>query len=94
MNKVIIKVTKADYYDAVQIFIDGVPYGRKTGNSTFEIPVAPGRHVLHGVYDNNEPAYRGLSHALGPIEFQADGKDVAFTVKISSIYSGGKLVQD
>ncbi len=93
MPKIIVKVANADYYDAVQIFVDGVPYGRKTGNSTFEIPVFPGDHIIHGIYDNNEHAYRGLSHALDPIAFQVDKTDVCFTVKIASIYSGGKLIK-
>lgn len=30
MKKVIVKVTNADYYDTVTIFVDGVSYGKKT----------------------------------------------------------------
>lgn len=94
MTKVIVKVTRADYYDTVQIFIDGVPYGKKQGNSTFEIPVVSGEHVIHGVYDNMEPDFEGISHALDPIEFNVQSEDVHFTVEISNIYAGGKLRKD
>lgn len=93
MTKVIIKATNADYYDTVTIFVDGVSYGKKRGNSTFEIPVTSGEHSIHGIYDNKEPDYEGLSHALDPIVFSADGGDVNFEVKINNIYSGGKLVK-
>ncbi len=30
MTKVIVNIKNADYYDTVQIFIDGIPYGKKT----------------------------------------------------------------
>ena len=91
MAKVIVKVENADYYDTVQIFIDGVPYGKKKGNSTFEIPVFPGKHIIHGIYDNMEPDFEGITHALDSIEFQMGSEDIRFVVHISNIYSGGKL---
>ncbi len=91
MTKVIVNIKNADYYDTVQIFIDGVPYGKKRGNSTFEIPVVSGRHVIHGIYDNMEPDFEGISHALNPIEFETKSDDVSFVVHISNIYSGGNL---
>ena len=93
MTKVVLKVTNADYYDTVSIFIDGVPYGKKQGNSTFEIPVAGGEHSIHGIYDNKEPDFEGYSHTLGPIAFSANNDIVNFEVKINNIYSGGKLVK-
>lgn len=93
MTKVILKVTNADYYDTVSIFIDGVPYGKKQGNSTFEIPVAGGEQSIHGIYDNKEPDFEGYSHTLGPIAFSANNDIVNFEVKINNIYSGGKLVK-
>lgn len=94
MTNVVVKVTNADYYDTVLIFVDGVPYGKKKGNATFEIPVPSGEHVIHGIYDNMEPDFAGISHALNPIAFTASGGMVNFTVRISNIYSGGKLVKD
>ena len=94
MNNVIVNVKNADYYDTVQIFIDGVPYGKKKGNSRFEIPVTDGNHVIYGIYDNMEPDFQGITHALGAISFEIKNKDVSFTVEISNIYSGGKLLKD
>ena len=93
MNRVIVQVKNADYYDTVSIFIDGVPYGKKQGNASFEIPVANGTHVIHGIYDNMEPDFEGISHSLSPIEFQVSGSDVHFSVKISNICSGGRLTK-
>ena len=93
MNKVIVKIINADYYDTVSIFVDGVPYGKKQGNNTFEIPVTNGEHSIHGIYDNMEPDFEGISHALNPIVFSVDDKDVNFEVRISNIYSGGKLLK-
>lgn len=93
MAKVIVQVENADYYDTVQIFIDGVPYGKKQGNSTFEIPAFVGKHIIHGIYDNMEPDFEGISHALIPIEFEIASEDVHFTVKISNICSGGRLIK-
>ena len=94
MTNVIVKIENADCYDTVQIFVDGVPYGKKQGNATFEIPVMQGDHVIHGIYDNMEPDFRGISHALNPIEFTAIGESVNFTVQIGNIYSGGTLVKN
>ncbi len=91
MNKVIVKVKNADYYDTVSIFVDGVPYGKKQGNSTFEIPIVAGEHSIHGIYDNMEPDYEGITHALDPIVFSVGNSDVNFEVRISNIYSGGNL---
>lgn len=91
MTTVTVTVSNADYYDTVQIFIDGVPYGKKKGNATFEIPVTAGEHVIHGIYDNMEPEYEGISHSLDPIRFTATGATAAFEVKIGNICSGGKL---
>ena len=93
MTKVIVKVKNADYYDTVSIFVDGVPYGKKQGNSTFEIPVVKGEHSIHGIYDNMEPDFEGISHALNPIVFAVGDSDVNFEVEISNIYSGGKLTK-
>ena len=94
MTNVIVKIVNADYYDTVQIFVDGVPYGKKKGNATFEIPVTQGEHVIHGIYDNMEPDFAGISHALGPVKFTAAGAVINFTVRISNISSGGKLLKD
>ncbi|MBE7055814.1 MAG: hypothetical protein E7388_00025 [Ruminococcaceae bacterium] len=91
MNKIIVKIVSADYYDTVSIFVDGVPYGKKQGNSTFEIPVTNGEHSIHGIYDNMEPDFEGISHALDPIVFSVEDSDVNFEVKIRNIYSGGDL---
>lgn len=93
MNKVIVNVKRADYYDTVQIFVDGVPYGKQRGNSTFEISVPAGKHIIHGIYDNMEPEYAGYSHALGSLEFEVKDKDVRFNVEISNIFSGGKITK-
>ena len=93
MTKLIVKVKNADYYDTVSIFVDGVPYGKKQGNSTFEIPITNGEHSIHGIYDNMEPDFDGISHTLNSIVFSADDNTVNFEVKISNIYSGGKLVK-
>lgn len=94
MANVIVQVENADYYDTVQIFIDGVPYGKQKGNSTFKIPVQPGKHVIHGIYDNMEPDFAGICHGLKPIEFHLGVSDVHFTVHISNICSGGSLKKD
>lgn len=92
-GEIIVKVKNADYYDTITIFVDGVSYGKKQGNSTFNISVANGRHSIHGIYDNMESDFEGISHRLGPIDFSIDGSMVNFEVKISNIYSGGKLLK-
>ena len=93
MTNVVVKITGADYYDSVQIFIDGVPYGKKQGNSIFVIPVTNGEHVIHGVYDNMEPDFKGYCHALDACRFTASGIDVKFEVRIINIFRGGNLIK-
>lgn len=90
MANIIVKVTNADYYDTVTVFVDGASYGKQKGNSTFNISVADGQHTIHAVYDNMESDYAGISHTLAPIAFSANGT-VNFEVKISNIYAGAKL---
>lgn len=91
MAQVVVNVTNADACDRVEIFVDGVSCGRKMGNGTFTFCVTDGSHVIHGIYDNVEDDYYGITHRLDPISFRATGATQKFEARISNICSGGRL---
>ena len=91
MAQIVVSVKNADACDRIEIFIDGVSYGKKMGNATFTIPATEGPHVIHGIYDNVEDDFVGIAHGLDPISFRSTGGTQNFEVQISNICSGGRL---
>ena len=93
MTQLAVTIVNADACDRIEIFVDGVSYGRQMGNKTFAIQVPEGNHVIHGIYDNVEDDFAGISHDLSPIQFRAAGGAEKFEVRISNICSGGRIVK-
>lgn len=88
MSKLIIEVSNADYYDVVDLTVDGSTFATLPNNkkTSFELP--DGNHVVGAIYTNREADYADYRHKLVPVSVNGDA---SVKIEIINIFRGGKI---